>query len=80
MKKLHGVRGRMRPTSWRRESAWPLPGESQWLDHETAGPQTEDSEEQGFAVEPSATDWGRSDSVDPDGVGDIADEGTGRRG
>ena len=25
-------------------------------------------------------DWGRSESLDPDNVGDIADEGTGHRG
>ncbi|MGE3277747.1 MAG: hypothetical protein AB7O67_21740 [Vicinamibacterales bacterium] len=27
-----------------------------------------------------ADDWGRSESLDPDDVGDIADEGTGHRG
>jgi hypothetical protein len=25
-------------------------------------------------------DWGRSESIDPDNVGDIADEGAGHRG
>jgi hypothetical protein len=25
-------------------------------------------------------EWGRSDSIDPDNVGDIADEGAGHRG
>jgi 2-methylisocitrate lyase-like PEP mutase family enzyme len=33
-----------------------------------------------WAVEESAEEWGRSESLDPDDVGDIADEGTGHRG
>jgi hypothetical protein len=32
------------------------------------------------AGEPVGTGWGRSDSLDPDNVGDIADEGAGHRG
>lgn len=72
--------GKRRPASWKREPAWPLPGESQWLEHETAGPQTEDTTECGYVVDAGATALGRSESVDPDEVGDIADEGPGRRG
>ena len=35
----------------------------------------------GFAfVDPSTMQWGRSESLDPDNVGDIADEGAGHRG
>jgi hypothetical protein len=29
---------------------------------------------------PVDVEWGRSDSIDPDNVGDIADEGAGHRG
>ena len=37
--------------------------------------------EQGRAVDSSVDDaWGRSESLDPDNVGDIADEGMGHRG
>jgi len=46
-----------------------------------AGPQTESSIERGFRRPgPVDDEWGRSDSLDPDNVGDIADEGTGHRG
>ena len=45
------------------------------------GPQTESSIERGFRLRgPIDDEWGRSDSVDPDRVGDIADEGPGHRG
>ena len=70
----------VRPASWKREPAWPLRGETQWLDHETAGPQTEDTDERGFYIDPGAAHLGQSECVDPDGVGDIADEGPGHRG
>ena len=45
------------------------------------GPQTQTAIERelrlrGFVDE----EWGRSESVDPDNVGDIADEGAGHRG
>ena len=77
----HNVRfRRARPASWRREPAWPFRGETLWLDHETAGPQTEDTIERGFYVDPDAAHLGQSECVDPDEVGDIADEGPGRRG
>jgi hypothetical protein len=46
-----------------------------------AGPQTESSIERGFRLPgPIDDEWGRSDSIDPDRVGDIADEGAGHRG
>jgi hypothetical protein len=32
------------------------------------------------AREPVDDEWGRSESLDPDNVGDIADEGSGHRG
>jgi len=41
-------------------------------------PQTEDSQERGF-VDEQPQDLGQSEH-DPDDAGDIADEGTGRRG
>jgi hypothetical protein len=45
------------------------------------GPQTESSIERGFRLPgPVDDEWGRSESVDPDNVGDIADEGAGHRG
>ena len=45
------------------------------------GPQTESSVERGFRrAGPVDDQWGRSDSLDPDNVGDIADEGPGHRG
>ena len=45
------------------------------------GPQTESSIERGFRLRgPVDDEWGRSESLDPDNVGDIADEGTGHRG
>jgi hypothetical protein len=35
----------------------------------------------GFRVlGPVENEWGRSESIDPDNVGDIADEGSGHRG
>jgi hypothetical protein len=43
--------------------------------------QTESSIERGFRVRgPVDNEWGRSESLDPDNVGDIADEGMGHRG
>jgi hypothetical protein len=45
------------------------------------GPRTETSLEQRFRVRgPLDDEWGRSESIDPDNVGDIADEGMGHRG
>ena len=52
-----------------------------WGGGDEAGPQTESSIERGFRPRgPVDEEWGRSDSLDPDRVGDIADEGTGHRG
>jgi hypothetical protein len=33
-----------------------------------------------LTVRSTVDDWGRSESIDPDNVGDIADEGMGHRG
>jgi hypothetical protein len=42
---------------------------------------TDSSLERGFRIRRSVDDeWGRSESIDPDNVGDIADEGLGHRG
>jgi hypothetical protein len=44
-------------------------------------PQTEASIALAFRPQgPVADEWGRSESIDPDNVGDIADEGAGHRG
>ena len=44
-------------------------------------PQTENSIERGFRLRGRVEEeWGRSESLDPDNVGDIADEGAGHRG
>ena len=57
---------------------WPEFG---WGEIDEPGPQTENSIERGFRFrEPVDDEWGRSESLDPDRVGDIADEGTGHRG
>jgi len=45
-------------------------------DPEPEGP----SERKTRPPEPVDGDWGRSESLDPDNVGDIADEGAGHRG
>jgi len=45
------------------------------------GSQTESSIERGIRLRaPVGVEWGRSESLDPDNVGDIADEGAGHRG
>jgi hypothetical protein len=50
-----------------------------WNEKDAPGPQTEDSRERGFS--PAGDDnQGRAEELDADGVGDIADEGPGRRG
>ena len=62
---------------WRTEFGWGI--EFGWHEPNAPGPQTEDSRERGFP--PGAEDdQGRADELDFDGVGDIADEGPGRRG
>jgi hypothetical protein len=42
--------------------------------------QTEDAEERGFVEEVDEDRRGEADSVDPEGAGDIADEGSAHRG
>jgi hypothetical protein len=55
--------------------------EFDWRRLDEPGPQTESSIERGFRVRgPVDDEWGRSESLDPDNVGDIADEGMGHRG
>ena len=50
-----------------------------WGDKDEPGPQTADSRERGFVREVD-DQLGHSESLDIDEVGDIADEGPGRRG
>ena len=57
-----------------------LPTEFGWGEPNEPGPQTEDSYERGFTREIRLEQLGHSESLDPDDVGDIADEGPGRRG
>ena len=55
--------------------------EFDWGPLDEPGPRTESSLERGFRVgRPVDDEWGRSESIDPDNVGDIADEGMGHRG
>jgi len=62
---------------WRHLRAFWL--EFDWQDLDGPGPPNNYTSESGVSrVE--ALDWGRSESFDPDGVGDIADEGAGHRG
>jgi hypothetical protein len=63
---------------WRSGFGWSA--EFGWREANAPGPQTEDSWERGFLRSRDADDLGRSDELDADGVGDIADEGPGRRG
>jgi len=52
-----------------------------WEPLDEPGPRTETSLERGFRLRrPVDDEWGRSESIDPDDVGDIADEGLGHRG
>jgi hypothetical protein len=52
-----------------------------WGEPNEPGPQTESSIERGLRkAGPVDDEWGRSESLDPDNVGDIADEGRGHRG
>lgn len=59
-------------TLWPTEFGWGEPNEP--------GPQTEDSYERGFTKAIEIELLGHSESLDPDDVGDIADEGPGHRG
>jgi hypothetical protein len=65
-------------TRWATEFGWGT--EFGWHEKNAPGPQTEDSRERGFLSEANDDDLGRSDALDLDDVGDIADEGPGRRG
>lgn len=52
-----------------------------WGEKDEPGPQTEDSRERGFIRDEDADQkLGQSAGLDFDGVGDVADEGPGRRG
>ena len=52
-----------------------------WGGLDDPGPQTESSIERGFRLPgPVDDEWGRSESLDPDNVGDIADEVRGTAG
>ena len=52
-----------------------------WGEPDEPGPQTEDAIERGFRLAgPIDEECGRSECLDPDNVGDIADEGPGHRG
>jgi hypothetical protein len=52
-----------------------------WGELDEPGPQTETAVERGFRLAgPVDNEFGHSDGLDPDNVGDIADEGTGHRG
>ena len=64
-------------TRWASGFGWGM--EFGWHEKDAPGPQTEDSRERGFSAD-TADDLGRSEELDVAGVGDIADEGPGRRG
>jgi len=52
-----------------------------WGGLDESGPKTESSTERGFRIRGlDDNECGRSESLDPDNVGDIADEGMGHRG
>jgi len=56
-----------------------------WRGLDEPGAQTESSIEREFGhpgpvPESINVEWGRSESLDPDNVGDVADEGAGHRG
>ena len=64
-------------TRWATEFGWGT--EFGWNEPHAPGPHTEDSWERGFLDE-VPDNLGCSDALDPEQVGDIADEGPGRRG
>lgn len=51
-----------------------------WGEKDEPGPQTEDSRERGFVRTRNDDKLGHSESLDDEDVGDVADEGPGRRG
>ncbi len=58
----------------------PWPHEFGWGDRNEPGPQTESARERGYVTDVGDDELGRSESVDPENTGDIADEGPGHRG
>ena len=55
--------------------------ESAWGRFDALGPKGDSSAERDVRLRGVIDDeWGRSESLDPDNVGDIADEGAGHRG
>jgi hypothetical protein len=58
----------------------PKPSTFDWGGLNGPGPQTESARERGFESEADERELGRSDSLDEDRAGDIADEGPGHRG
>jgi len=69
----------MSHSRWHSEFGWGI--EFGWWDEaHVPGPQTEDSRERGFAFTGYLDQQGLSDEFDVEDVGDIADEGPGRRG
>jgi hypothetical protein len=63
---------------WGTEFGWGV--EFGWHERNAPGPQTEDTRERGFPNDAKDDTLGQSDEIDLDCVGDIADEGPGRRG
>jgi len=74
-----GIAGvRQEATQVRRGGLWE---EVAWGRLDEPTPQTEGSiEREARLPGPVDDEWGRSESLDPDNVGDIADEGAGHRG
>ena len=68
----------MSRSRWHTEFGWGI--EFGWREASAPGPQTEDSLERGFQGATQLDDLGLSDELDLDEIGDIADEGAGRRG
>jgi hypothetical protein len=64
-------------TRWRTSFGWG--SEFGWREKNAPGPQTEDSRERGFLDDSSDDVLGHADELDGDDIGDIADEGPGRR-
>ena len=57
----------------------PSPSTFDWGRTKGPGPQTESTKERGLTSDAKEDELGRSESVDPDDTGDIADEGRGHR-
>ena len=62
-------------------SSWQESGDGE---RDESSPRIDDSSERVFphsgSIDSIDEQWGRSESLDPDNVGDIADEGIGHRG